>query len=433
MNIISIKIPLQSVAKYIVTNTNFFSNVTFLDAELIFWDVFSSYDIFPENIEKVHATSQERLNNWKQTIQRRKREFDEFFNIGRTLIITSPKFLRYKYKIPGSTEITYIDYIDCLNIDKPQYESISGKNIKTIPEDFIDTFYELNKKNFIYNLKIVNPKGYPLMYIKDTKYVVAEFFRVKNGLIIIFPKIQPVPKNKVQSLPFFNTVIDFVKKLSAFSTPGSNEIPVWVNKYVLPEEREEIVELSELNEKLEKTEAEINERKKNLLNYRFLKALFASDGGTLETVVGLVLREIGFEIEKPANNRDDLIIRTGKKIAIVEVKGLKKSAAEKNAAQLQKWVSSYHAEKGDNPKGILIVNTFKNVRIENRKEADFPNQMIPYAKRMNHCLITGLQLLCIYLDFKSKKLKKKEIVDMFFNTDGELKYKENPMELIEFK
>jgi len=48
-------------------------------------------------------------------------------------------------------------------------------------------------------------------------------------------------------------------------------------------------------------------------------------------------------------------------IVIVEVKGQNKSAAEKNAAQLEKWLSTYFAENGVAPKGMLLVNTFRSI------------------------------------------------------------------------
>jgi len=56
-----------------------------------------------------------------------------------------------------------------------------------------------------------------------------------------------------------------------------------------------------------------------------------------------------------------LILDYKGKIAVVEVKGLGKSAAENNAAQLEKWVSEYYLTKGIKPKGILIVNAYKDV------------------------------------------------------------------------
>jgi len=267
------------------------------------------------------------------------------------------------------------------------------------------------------------------MFIKDTKYVVSEYYKINNGLLIVLPQIKFI--NAINdSLPFLNSTEDFINELKTFNEPKPHEIPDWVEEYVLSGELAERKTLESHQEKLIKVKSSIEKIENNLSNFKFLKALFASNGDTLENAVKFVMEEFGFEIEESEKNRDDLIIKEKNKIAVVEIKGLTKSAAEKNAAQLQKWVSNYHVENDFNPKGILIVNTFNNHKLEDRTDDDFPNQMLPYSKQMHHCLITGVQLLCLYLDFKSNKVKKRELLDLLFNTVGELKYCKNPSELI---
>lgn len=76
------------------------------------------------------------------------------------------------------------------------------------------------------------------------------------------------------------------------------------------------------------------------------------------------------------------------------MKGLGKSAAEKHAAQLEKWVASI-MEDGEQVKGILVANTWRDVPLAERTAESFPSQMLPYAKSRGHCLITGLQLFVI--------------------------------------
>jgi len=235
------------------------------------------------------------------------------------------------------------------------------------------------------------------------------------------------------SQDFCNTIFTLITELKKVNNTTPYKIPDWVNTYTLSKEKEESIKLSKLNIKLNQVKDSILTSEKKLLDFRFLKALFSSDGKTLEDAVEYVFQDMGFETICPENNRDDLVIKSENNIAVIEIKGLTKSAAEKNAAQLQKWVSNYHVENNFNPKGILVVNTFKNEIIENRTKVDFPEQMLPYANQMNLCLISGLQLLCIYLDFKSKNLKKKKVIELFFKTVGVLKYKANPMELIELK
>lgn len=116
--------------------------------------------------------------------------------------------------------------------------------------------------------------------------------------------------------------------------------------------------------------------------------------------------------------RDDLIIKYNEKIAVIEVKGVSKSAAEKHVTQLEKWVSEYHLKNEIKAKGILVINAFKDVPLSERKEKPFPDQMLPYSQKREHCLITGLQLLGLYLDCKNNPIKKEEIIEILFCTDG---------------
>jgi len=108
----------------------------------------------------------------------------------------------------------------------------------------------------------------------------------------------------------------------------------------------------------------------------------------------------------------------GDRIAVVEVKGIIGSAAEKHAAQLEKWVSEYYASSGKKPKGILVVNAFRNIPLQNRDETVFPDQMLPYCEHREHCLLTGLQLLGLYLACVDEPSEADDIINNIFETKG---------------
>jgi hypothetical protein len=82
-------------------------------------------------------------------------------------------------------------------------------------------------------------------------------------------------------------------------------------------------------------------------------------------------------------------------------------------------VSEYYLENnGVKAKGILIVNAFKDTPLKDRTEVQFPDQMLPYAQAREHCLMTGLQLLGLYLDCKDDDEKKRQMIDLMFTTNG---------------
>ncbi|MBK7685300.1 MAG: hypothetical protein IPJ25_04205 [Rhodocyclaceae bacterium] len=81
----------------------------------------------------------------------------------------------------------------------------------------------------------------------------------------------------------------------------------------------------------------------------------------------------------------------------MEVKGKdSKGAAEADAAQLEKWVSGYY------PPG------WKTADIKERSEPVFPNQMLQYANRKEHCLISGFQLLGLVLAVQQKQISPEQ-------------------------
>ena len=186
----------------------------------------------------------------------------------------------------------------------------------------------------------------------------------------------------------------------------------------MPTELKDKTELDKLNDKLSKIESQISEKKNQLAELGQIKILFGGDGRALEIEIGKILKDLGFDVAEGLPQRDDLILKYNEKIAVVEVKGVSKSAAEKHAAQLEKWVSEYFSKKGIKPKGILIINALKDTPLVDRNKPPFPEQMISYSKNRDHCLITGLQLLCMYLDTKDNSLKRDEMIKRLLATNG---------------
>ena len=360
MHIINIGTQIHSNQISQVTDVPFFSSITFLDAELIFWDVDSSHKQFPGSPTKKNKIEKVNLDSLQNFMNNRKDEFSEFFKIGRTLIITSPIFRQYEYTIEPSGEKFNLDFIACLNIKKPKISKVSGHNIDSNKEEYATEFLNKTRKFLNYEEKIIKPNGTPMLYIKDTNYVVSEYFKVDNGFIIIMPRLKAELRDSNNSQHFLNSLLLLISELKKNNTPFEHDIPEWVDDYNLTSEKIEIDHLQQLKDRQGKIKLQIIESKAKLSDYRFLKGLFSSDGVTLEKIVEFVFKEMGFETEKPTGNKNDLVIKLNKKIAVVEIKGLTKSAAEKNSAHLQKWVSNYHVENDHNPKGILIINTFKN-------------------------------------------------------------------------
>ena len=131
--------------------------------------------------------------------------------------------------------------------------------------------------------------------------------------------------------------------------------------------------------------------------------------------------------------RSDIIAKYKDIDIVAEIKGVSKSAAEKHAAQLEKWVSQFIEENGKEPKALLIVNGFCEIPVQERHESVFPNQMLSYSTVRNHILISTTQLLCLYIDIKLNNSCLEEKIEELLSTVGVYKKYENINEFLKFE
>ena len=128
------------------------------------------------------------------------------------------------------------------------------------------------------------------------------------------------------------------------------------------------------------------------------KLLLTASGGQLEEITKQVLSQLGFKILDAERGRSDIIAQYDDVSVVAEIKGVSKSAAEKHAAQLEKWVAQYIEDNEISPKALLIVNGFCDTPLRERTEDVFPHQMLKYCEARGHALITTTQLLCLYVE-----------------------------------
>lgn len=214
MHILNIGTPITNNQNHKVANTDFLDGTTFLDAELIFWDVSSCISKFPGIPSRINFNEKENLvKSMKRQLQKRKKELDEFFQLGRTLIITNPNFQKYEYQYQNSDKVISLDYNECIDINPPVLESIKGRNMHSTNLDVVKMFVDSNKERLYYSSKIISPKGIPLLFIKDTKYVISEYYNIDNGLIIIIPDFNYKSNPPIENQTFLDSIIKLINGL----------------------------------------------------------------------------------------------------------------------------------------------------------------------------------------------------------------------------
>ncbi|MFN8442552.1 MAG: hypothetical protein U0175_17390 [Caldilineaceae bacterium] len=414
-----------------VTAVKFGSEDSALDYDMLVWAPNNVIDEYKSSSKKYRGCPSLDSDDSVAILRdggRRKSEMLEMLKLGRTVVIFTPKPSVFyvdtgerRYSGTGRNRQTTIvvkdiSLLSLLPIDIQTVDA-NGKSISFVGGIKYSHFWNSNKDHLVYKAYFQNPNGNPIFTISNTDKVVGMHFQIHNGHLLFLPDFYTTQKMySAITKNIIDSIIVMVEELKKDS--GDFSIPSWAQFYKLPAEDQYKNELSLLETNLSELLLEINRKKEEIIRLEEYKLLFSGTGKALEVQVRRIFLELGFEVSEGAPGRDDLIIKHNDQVAVVEIKGVNKSAAEKHAAQLEKWVSEYYANNGIRPKGILVVNAFKDIPLSDRNEPAFPHQMIKYSLNREHCLITGLQLLGLYLDFKNNPGRLQNLTETLLTTEG---------------
>lgn len=415
MNIISIGWDLLPSSH---TAIAFGSQRSLLDAELVLWNPSSllvEYGVYSDGgVPKIGMDESVRFVN---DLARRRREMMSLLDMGRTLAIVLPQPLIFEYwekrLIERKTSLPEI-----LPLEGIRTHAADGMSLEFRGTGAFTSFWERVGRTALFPVAYLeSPSGTPFCFLKGTQFVAGSHLKVRAGHVILLPSIRLPPVRRGEKpAEILEALRDLVRDLQGNS--GELELPEWSENFQLPTEVAQRGDLARLEQELQTLTDSIIAQKQKIADLDRYKLLFTGSGRALELQVARVFEALGFEVAEGMPGRDDLILRIANKVAVVEVKGVKGSAAERNAAQLEKWVSEFHLQNDVRPKGILIVNAFKDTPLTERIETPFPAQMLPYSVNRGHCLLTGIQLLCMYLEVSANPERKADLIDALFSTNG---------------
>lgn len=369
----------------------------------------------------------------RRDMHRRKTEIAECLRLGKVVVlfISGPQTCfratgQKEHSGTGRSRTTtrIVEEFDILSLLPVKVSTVPalGDSIEFRGSDIFSKFVSDTANWMYYEAYFKNPLGNPLLLIKGTDKVVASWLKHSNGHLIFLPsfpdyeEFKSVKEAKTAQRALMQSLTEVVKNLN--SSAEGFQLPEWTESYMLSGEDIEIKQLTSLNEDLHNLLMKIDEQKKRLAELRELKILLVGTGTALEVIVKRVFEKLGFEATEGLPGRDDLIMHHNGQPAVVEVKGVSKSGAEKHAAQLEKWVSDFYASRGTEPKGILVVNAYNNTPLTNRIEEPFPSQMLGYSKKRGHCLLTTTQLLGMYFAVMNDPTVAELIIKNIFSTVG---------------
>ncbi|MCM3783173.1 restriction endonuclease [Neobacillus mesonae] len=413
MNIINV------AGKYSRT-IEFGSKISLLEYDVILIDLLevvneyrlSKHSEYPT--EKISFNTHDRSSSFKIDIARKRKEIDDFLSLGRTIFVYTPAPLVVSL-LNGYGERTEFDLREELLPDYPDTDLAKGYKIELVGNPIFESLFTNFQGLWCYNSAYKEIFGEPIFKVINTESYVGASVKVGPGNIVFIPRI--LENDETNESKLLDHLITIAKNINKSPDLGPT-LPDWSSYTEVPRERDTKQALVRMREELQLLESKIETVESDLNSLEELKLLFTSSGTYLEKIVGKIFTELGFDVTEGIPGRDDLILEYNGRIAVVEVKGVTKSAAEKHAAQLEKWVSEYITNKEKVPKGILIVNAFKDTPLQERNEKPFPDQMMNYSNNRNHCLLTGLDLLSLYSFVQENPEQKEEVINSLFNTCG---------------
>lgn len=404
------------------TRGTFRGDVSVFDYDAVIWDpqeTFWHYTTYAEDYQGLPSLTENSSVQIKSDTSRRRREFLEFLEAGRSLAVLARPPLRC-YVDTGTrthsgtgrnrvttTHVAEFDLWSALPTDDLKLERASGSRIEIVGDGPIASLLKRYKHSLTYNAVLEKAPGLPVARVTGTPRIVGSIFASKGGgNLILLPTVNFSPvaaEDGEEDWPEEAAQFqgDLVAALLEPSAGAISSRPSWADNYATKAQQELKDKVVAQQQKVEKARVRLAKLQGQREEAEARDQLYLGTGRALELQVREVLGLLGGEVRESEAGRDDWHVAFPEGPAVLEVKGLTKSAAEKHAAQLEKWVAGAYEESGTMPKGILVANTWREEPLSERDKEDFPTQMVPYSEGRGHCLLTGLQLFLIQADVEA--------------------------------
>ncbi|MCV2460240.1 hypothetical protein OEB94_13255 [Streptomyces sp. ICN988] len=408
---------------------NFESAISCFDYDIIIWDIERTAASYREHGAQVPTDEGTLL---RQAITRRTAEFKDIADMGRTIVVFPAMNdgltinTGVRRKLPSGTVTSLVNV--SLNDTLPFHFSLTpGRGSEIQPcGQYGPALWRSARDWLIYRGTLRQHPGQPAFTVKGTNKVVGSIDRTETGgWFFVLPEPwceRPYDEDfetpKRDAKDWVDAPAALTEWLTGITKETEQSKPSWADDYQFPESADRFARLSTLNTEMEKLLEEIEKVRAEQAEDDSWKILIYAQGEPLERRVAQAFQLFGFDLLEAVEGRADLRLSHEGRPAVVEVKGLTKSAAEKNAAQLEKWVSEEIEAGETQPKAILVANTWRETRPDERVETSFPNQMLKYAQDRGHCLVTGAQLLAMVRTVLHSPERAKDIAEQLLATVG---------------
>lgn len=216
---------------------------------------------------------------------------------------------------------------------------------------------------------------------------------------------------------------EIIVKLARESLMNGEPVKEWVKNYSFSHLKKVTKDIIQIEDKISILEQEkLSEISKRENYERIRDTLLYRAGKILEDVTKEVLRELGIEARDGTIGKEDTQFIYDEKHYISEIKGSIGSCQKNNhVGQLKNHMSEYETDNIVKVKGILIMNAWRELPLEDRDKTDtkvFPQESVNVAIISNIVLMTTQQLFVAYCDNLEGKFNLEEFISKVDSTSG---------------
>lgn len=228
----------------------------------------------------------------------------------------------------------------------------------------------------------------------------------------------------ITTLDIADNIDVFAEFLKVFNTSkDSVEIPEWINNITLLDDEAQHKIINDNNNVIVEAQNKIkNAEDKLQLNLKYKSILYTNGNKLVEIVFEILERILDADLSDFIDVlKEDFLLKFQDITFIGEIKGISTNVKNDNISQLVRHYWNYKEELeeksiGENVKGLLIINPFRNKDI-NEREPIHQNQ-IHLAERDGCLIIETYTLLKIFEMHEQGKINSEHCIEIFSKEEG---------------
>jgi hypothetical protein len=212
---------------------------------------------------------------------------------------------------------------------------------------------------------------------------------------------------------------DLIKKMEEISKNTNSDVTFDI---VLPQSEELRKKRVSLLDSIKQAQVEIANVENKITQIEHLKnALLRGEGDELLAACQRILTKLGWDAQPSEKSEQELyLLASDKPQALARVVRSTAQAKRTDVAELGESVCSFWGEHEIEAKGLMLASTWAERTLSERQEQDYTDGLAQFAQKKSLCLMTTLQLLCMYRDVEMGRLTADEARNRILDTNGRL-------------